>query len=161
MEPKRIKRGSIRLGLFINLLSLTLIVVVSIYHLHMDYSNQFNLLGVFCMLTNVLLFFAFLKSFFVLYNGIMIQKTKKKGEEESGEIISLWVEKKRILKKNIYFYLVRYHYLDRNGDTYERVEKLSFDEFELLHYSQMIPLLIYNDRAIFNKKSFIINKKNR
>lgn len=157
MEPRKINNGSMFWGLISNIVSLALIVAVFIFQMRLEINIRYTAYSTICMIVNLLLFAMFLKSFFIFYDGLMTHIAKFKGNEESGEIISSWVEKKFILSKNYYIYFVRYQYVDQNGLSYEKIEKISFDEYEAIHFSQMIPLLVYNGRATINKNCFATN----
>lgn len=157
MEPRRINNGSVFWGLVSNIISVALIILVFVFQMRLEINIKFTAYSMICVVINLLLFAMFLKSFFIFYDGLMIRIAKSKGNEGSGEIVSSWVEKKYVLSKNYYFYFVRYQYVDSNGLSYEKKEKISFEEYEAIHFSQMIPLLVYNGRAIINRNCFSSN----
>jgi hypothetical protein len=160
-ETKVFKKGSILIGLSTIVISLGLISFIMIFLLNQNSEFHFSFYGILMIILAVVLFFTFIDGLIMLWNGTTCEKVRKSGQKDYGSISKLWCEEKNIYGKSYYFYYMKFSYRDEYGFVSEQEEKISIEIFERLHHTQMVPIIIYKERAIFDKKTFIAQNKDQ
>ncbi len=82
----------------------------------------------------------------------------RKGHSENGRIIDLSetevTENNNGCVSNYTIYNLKFEYTDDSGNLCENQEQISQNVYEKLQQAALVPILVYGERAIFDKKKF-------
>lgn len=102
----------------------------------------------------------------MIVNGQKSLEVLKKGHSEDGKIIDLSVtevtENNNGCVSRYNIFNLKFEYTDDNGDLCESQEQVSEKVYAYLQEKTLVPILVYGERAIFDKKRFqneVVNNK--
>ncbi len=164
MERKKFKRGTIGGGIariIISVIAIIIgIIVLSSAVKSWDPENIGG--GVFMCIISSIVMIAGL-SFIVdgikmIINGKKSLEVLKKGHSENGKIVDLSVtevtENNNGCVSRYNIYNLKFEYTDDNGNLCESQEQVSEKVYTYLQERTLVPILVYGERAIFDKKRF-------
>ncbi len=164
MERKKFNRGTISGGairIVASIIAIIIAVIVLTTALNSwDAENAGG--GIFmCLIASIMV----ISSIFFVVSGIkMIVDGKKslevsrKGHAENGRILDLLAtevtENNNGCVSHYTIYNLKFEYTDDNGNLCESQEPVSEKVYTELHSKQLVPILVYKERAIFDKKRY-------
>lgn len=164
MERKKFNRGTVNGGIVRIVISavavFVAIIVMSSAIKNWDPESITG--GVFmCVIASIMIF----ASIFFVADGIrMILDGRKsfevsrKGHSEVGRILDLTAtevtETQNGCVSHYTIYNLKFEYTDDNGNLCESQEQISEKVFSQLQENGLVPILVYKERAIFDRKKF-------
>ncbi|HBK02659.1 MAG TPA: hypothetical protein DDY77_06495 [Clostridiales bacterium] len=164
MEKKKFNRGTMTGGIVriaIALVAVAIaVIVISSAIASSDPDDRFGTVFM-CIIGGIMI----VAAIGFIGNGIkMIIDGKKslevasKGHSENGRITDLTAtevtENNNGCVSNYTIYSLKFEYTDDNGNLCESEEQISQKIFEKLQQATLVPILVYGERAIFDKKRF-------
>ncbi len=164
MERKKFKRGTINGGIIRIIVSVIAMVIAGIVFSSAIKSWDPENIGggiFMCLIASIML----IASIFFIVDGIkMIIDGKKslevvkKGHSANGRIIDLSetevTENNNGCVSHYIIYNLKFEYTDDNGNLCESSEQVSQKVYSLLQEKSLVPILIYKERAVFDRKKF-------
>ncbi len=164
MEKKKFNRGTMTGGIVRIIIALVAIVIaITVITSGIDSHDSEDQFGsVFMCLIGG---FIALAAIGFICNGIKMvldgrksMDVARKGHAESGKIIDLSetevTETVNGCVSHYTVYNLKFEYTDDFGDLCESQESISLNVYEKLQQLTLVPILVYKDRAIFDKKRF-------
>ena len=171
MERKKFNRGTITGGTIRIVIAVVAMIIASIVLSSAlkswDPENVGG--GIFmCIIATVMI----VAGIYFVVNGIkMIMDGKKsfevlkKGHAESGKILDLTetevTETNNGCVSHYSIYNLKFEYTDDNGQLCESQEQVSQKVFTDLKEKTLVPILVYKERAIFDKKRYDLETTNK
>lgn len=164
MERKKFNRGTIKGGLIRIIISVVAIIiaVIVLTTALKSWDPENNGGGIFMCVISSIMFIAGLS--FILDGVLMIINGKKslevlhKGHAESGRILDLTAtevtETNNGCVSHYMVYNLKFEYTDDEGKLCESQEQVSEKNYNKLQEMQLVPILVYGERAIFDRKRF-------
>ena len=94
----------------------------------------------------------------MIIDGKKSLEVGKKGHSENGRIIDLTetevTENNNGSVSRYTIYNLKFEYTDDFGNLCESQEQVSLNVYEKLRQMSLVPILVYKERAIFDKKRF-------
>ena len=94
----------------------------------------------------------------MIIDGKKSLEVGKKGHSENGRIIDLTetevTENNNGSVSRYTIYNLKFEYTDDFGNLCESQEQVSLNVYEKLRQTSLVPILVYKERAIFDKKRF-------
>ena len=94
----------------------------------------------------------------MVLDGKKSLEVSSKGHSEDGRITDLFetevTENNNGCVSNYTIYNLKFEYTDDFGNLCESQEQISQKVYEKLQQSALVPILVYGERAIFDKKRF-------
>ena len=162
MERKKFKRGTINGGIariVISLVAMTIAVVVltsaiKSWDAENAGGNIFMCIIAGIMLTAGVAFVV--DGIKMIINGKKSLEVVKKGHLENGRIINLYetevTENNNGCVSHYSVYTLKFEYTSDNGNLCESEEQVSEKVYTNLQEKTLVPILVYGERAIFDKK---------
>lgn len=164
MEKKKFERGTmvggiVRIAIAVIAMAIAVTVIISGINSH-DSEDNFGTIFM-CLIGGIMV----IASVSFVGSGIkMIIDGKKsfdvsrKGHSESGRITDLSetevTENHNGCVSNYTIYNLKFEYTDDFGNLCENQEQISRNVYEKLQQTTLIPILVYRERAVFDKKKF-------
>ena len=164
MERKKFNRGTVNGGIIrIVVAVIAIIIAVIVLTTALKSWDPENIGGgVFMCIISSIVMIAGL-SFIVdgikmIINGKKSLEVLKKGHSENGKIVDLSVtevtENNNGCVSRYNIYNLKFEYTDDNGNLCESQEQVSEKVYTYLQERTLVPILVYGERAIFDKKRF-------
>jgi len=94
----------------------------------------------------------------MIIDGKKSFEVSKKGHPENGKIIDLYstevTENNNGSVSHYTIYNLKFEYTDDNGNLCESQEQISEKVFTKLQERKLVPILVYGERAVFDRKRF-------
>ena len=94
----------------------------------------------------------------MVIDGKKSLEVARKGHSESGRIIELSetevTENNNGCVSNYTIYNLKFEYTDDSGNLSENQEQISQNVYEKLRQKDLVPILVYGERAVFDRKRF-------
>lgn len=164
MERKKFNRGTVSGGIVRIAIALVAIIIATVLLSSQikswDSENAGG--GIFmCIIASIMI----VASIYFIFNGakMIIDGKKslevaKKGHPENGRILNLFetevTENNNGCVSHYTIYNLKFEYTDDNGNLCESQEQISGKAYEQLQEKTLVPILVYGERAIFDKKRF-------
>lgn len=164
MERKKFNRGTIRGGIIrviVAAISMVIAIIVLSFAIK-NWDKESPAGGVFlCIIASAIL----IAGVWFIFNGVkMVLNGKKslevakKGHQELGKILNLYetevTERINTTVSHYTTYNLKFEYTNDNGELCESEEMISPKAYEKLKEMQEAPILVYGERAIFDRKKF-------
>lgn len=164
MERKKFNRGTINGGIIrIVVSAIAMIVAIIVLTSAIKSWNPDNIGGgVFmCVIASIMI----VASIYFTINGVKViidgkksLEVSKKGHSEDGRILDLTAtevtETHNGCVSHYIIYNLKFEYTDDNGDLCESQEPVSEKVYTELQNKELVPILVYKERAIFDRKKF-------
>lgn len=164
MERKKFNRGTITGGIIriiVSAIGMTIaVIVLSSTIKSWDADNLGG--GIFmCFIASIMM----IASIYFTINGIKMiidgkksMEVLKKGHSENGRIIDLFAtevtENINGCVSNYTIYNLKFEYTNDNGILCENEEQVSEKVYAKLQKRELVPIIVYKERAIFDRKKF-------
>ncbi len=164
MERKKFNRGTITGGITRIIVAIIAIVIAIIVLSSAIKSWDPEEIGggVFmCLIASIM----FIASIAFIINGVKMiidgnksLEVSKKGHSENGKIVDLFetevTENNNGCVSHYTIYNLKFEYTSDEGNLCESQEQISEKVYSKLQEKTLVPILVYKERAIFNKKRF-------
>lgn len=164
MERKKFKRGTITGGVIRTIIACIGIIVATVVLTSTIKSWDPEELGgkIFMCFISLIIFVAsitfIVSGIKMIIDGRQSLIVLKKGHPESGKITDLTAtevtETVNGCISNYTIYNLKYEYTNDFGDLCKTEEQISDKVYEKLTKRTLVPILVYNKRAVFDKKRF-------
>lgn len=164
MERKKFNRGTINGGIIRIIVSaIAIIIAIIVLTSAINSWDSDNVGGgiFMCLIASIML----IASVFFIINGVKMVidgkkslEVLKKGHPENGRIIDLFetevTETNNGCVSHYSIYNLKFEYTDDFGNLCESQEQISGKFYIELQKKELVPILVYKERAVFDRKRF-------
>ena len=174
MEKKKFNRGTINGGIIkiiIAVIAIAIALIVLITTIN-SWDSENIAGGVFmCLISSIMIVASpifIISGTKMIIDGKKSLEVSKKGHPENGKIINLSAteitETNNTCVSHYIVYNLKFEYTSDDGKLCESQEQISEKTYRIFQEQSLVPILVYGERAIFDKKRFehemANNKKN-
>jgi len=164
VERKKFNRGTVTGGIVRILISIIaiIIVVIVLKSTISDWDSEDIAGGLFMCFIALIMTVAsvvfVVQGIKMIIDGRKSHEVSKKGHSENGRITDLFetevTENNNGAVSHYSIYSLKFEYSDDNGNLCESEEQISEKVYTKLQGRTLVPILVYGERAIFDKKKF-------
>ncbi len=164
MERKKFNRGTINGGIIRIIISIIAMIIAGIVLSTTIKSWDSDNIGggiFMCLIASIMMIagiYFIISGIKMIIDGKKSLEVSRKGHCENGRIIDLLAtevtENNNGCVAHYTIYTLKFEYTDDNGNLCESQEQISEKVYTILQEKSIIPILVYNERAIFDKKKF-------